>query len=136
MRLGAYPLGVALALLFAGCGDEAPAPDCASRAACQRDGLCAVGPGGTCIAAVDADCRDRSEACASFGRCTAQNGVCVATRDAECQKSSLCQIYGGCHAQGGRCLALSDADCLASSGCKTYGWCKASTTGECVKIGS
>lgn len=126
-----------LLLAVPGCGDdgEPTPPDCASLAGCREEGLCTA-EGQECIAASDADCRQRSEVCSRLGRCTAQDGACVATSDADCKASSWCEIYGGCHAVDGGCLALTDADCEAAAVCSQYGWCTVNEKGECVQVGA
>jgi len=123
-------------VLLVGCGDDdaPPAPDCPALADCRDEGRCTAEQD-RCVAASDADCRQRSEVCARTGKCTATGGTCIATTDEDCKASSWCAVYGGCHAQQGRCLALSDADCQSSSGCKQYGWCTVNMQGECVKVG-
>jgi hypothetical protein len=65
------------------------------------------------------------QACTIYGRCTAQEGACVAAGDGECQQSADCKERGPCTAKDGKCVVGSDADCKQSEACAKERFCVA-----------
>ncbi len=61
--------------------------------------------------------------CKAVGKCTRRDGKCVADSDDDCRRSVGCSTNGYCSRRGDKCVALSDADCLQA--CKLYGTCMA-----------
>lgn len=65
---------------------------------------------------------DSSDACRIQGRCSDDDGHCVAAVDQDCFASDFCR-YGKCRARAGRCIAASQQDCQRSWVCRQRGWC-------------
>lgn len=85
--------------------------------------------------ATDEDCnRSSIDPCIREGRCTAQGGQCIATREADCRASWLCSQHGWCGLREGRCQAVAAADCAKTEGCAKGGTCS-QREGRCV-VGS
>ena len=100
---------------------------------CAKDSDC-----GTMLACRDLICRSVedirfcSKYCSKYGHCTARDGECWVTSDADCKASTVCSNSGRCTAKDGYCRAISDADCKGSTFCKENGNCTAKY-GECRK---
>ena len=92
---------------------------------CQRHEGCATE--GNCVYPTAQRCDpgpvDCTQACRMEGACTLQDGICVATSDADCQASHFCWLGGQCLLEGDRCT-VDDASCAASSMCELNGWCE------------
>jgi hypothetical protein len=103
--------------------------DCKRSAFCERSGRCKA-HGGSCVigAESNADCRKGHGAasrspCLLDGQCTAKDGVCVASSDADCQGSKACAEFAACTATDGQCKLLSEADCKRSEVCTKREMC-------------
>jgi len=105
-----------------------------SETSCGINGQCHLGPAGTCVVLTDDDCRmpfgmcsacEFKGACATEGKCTAENGACVAKSDDDCRSSQQCQFAGKCSLVVDECGAATDADCAASEVCRMAGQCTA-----------
>jgi hypothetical protein len=77
----------------------------------------------TCLARTDADCAPSQQACKANGQCTARDGRCVATSDADCAASSGCSGKGMCSAIDDRCQARDAKDCAVRPDCRLEGAC-------------
>ncbi|MFT7583316.1 MAG: hypothetical protein ACI9MR_005003 [Myxococcota bacterium] len=82
----------------------------------SRDTRCAGG--GTCIAL-------------RFERCDDDGTNCVVTRDS-CSDSQVCMVEGRCTARDGVCVATSDSDCVGAEACRTNGRCQLGSKGVCI----
>lgn len=83
---------------------------CKSSQHCKEIGFCAL-IGNACQVAAQAneDCNrehgtKKHNPCVDWGRCTAQNGTCLVTSDADCQQFRECKRYGYCRAKDGKCV--------------------------------
>ena len=107
---------------------------CAQSENCKLRGICVALDGDCRVpASSDAECEsefgeNKVSPCDAWGSCTADNGVCVASSDADCKRSFLCTNWGQCTAREGKCVASKTADCKSSR------WCKDSGT-HCVLVG-
>lgn len=102
--------------------------DCDAGLACAEDR--------TCQTRLTIDCRGRVEVCGTEGRCTGQNGRCVAASNADCKASSRCKNEGRCSAKEGKCSAETREDCrelcAALGRCTPVnGGCDAASDDEC-----
>ena len=95
--------------------------DCGTMLACRNLGCRSV-----------EDIRFCSNKCSKLGFCTAKDGGCWATSDADCKASTYCAKNGWCTAKDGDCQAISDADCKGSTVCSERGRCTAKD-GHCWK---
>ena len=100
---------------------------CRDTMLCDSYGRCsyqAKGQGNfTCLARTDADCASSQQACKAYGQCTARDGRCVATSDADCAASSVCSGRGLCSAVDDWCQARDAKDCAVLQGCRLEGAC-------------
>lgn len=90
---------------------------CEAAIGCWKEGLCSPADDGECSALTAKDCRRARVACALEGRCTARDGVCLATKNSDCKASLGCRVDGLCTASGGGCRAESNADCKDTHAC-------------------
>ena len=86
---------------------------------------------GVCRATKNKDCA-KTSGCKDGGECSAVNGECIAMSDKDCRKSDQCKTFGHCSAVNGVCLTMSDKDCAKSSQCRREGFCSYSE-GNCFK---
>lgn len=75
---------------------------CGASMICQGQGLCSV-QGKECAAVNDYDCTGFYNICKKLGRCFAENGICVARLQKDCENSDLCKEFGSCTLQGKAC---------------------------------
>ena len=125
--------------------------DCAQSLGCASEGLCALGPKGTCAARTEAHCRQsgacknegecavgadgrchltdeaacaRSQECAELGRCGLNSdGHCAPREPKHCAQSAACKADGECTLDHQQCVVGSDADCRQSAACAEEGHC-------------
>ena len=126
--------------------------DCRASTQCATEGKCVLGNLGACAiepsacARTDA-CRERGTcnyahakgcvdgaaqcelACRLEGACDLVDGICAATREADCRAAARCRGEGQCALEGDRCVA-TDEGCAASSMCEHNGWCAAVEGGD------
>ncbi len=97
---------------------------------CARHGRCSTN-NGKCVADTHADCAV-SQDCKRLGKCTAVGGRCVVGSGAGCPQSVKCRVVGGCTARDGVCSAVSGRDCKQAKLCVLAGYCTAKD-GRCVR---
>ena len=120
--------------------------DCRRSERCRTEGACAVTERGECRieptgcqrhegCVEDGDCVyptaqrcdpgpvDCEQACRMEGACTLSDGVCVATRDEDCEASHFCSYGGQCALDGDRCTTSAEG-CANSSFCAWNGDCE------------
>jgi hypothetical protein len=61
--------------------------------------------------------------CLTTGVCTPRDDECVATNDADCQRSAFCKMAGQCKNVGDRCEQGASGACAQSLNCKSFGLC-------------
>lgn len=77
----------------------------------------------SCVASTDADCQRSRVACSEQGDCAARGGVCVATDDTHCAASQWCKLGGLCSAVDGWCQRDAKSACAGSAVCRAAGLC-------------
>lgn len=68
--------------------------------------------------------------CTVVGKCTLQDGKCIATSPEACRASFGCRTGGLCEVRDGKCAAVKDSDCEKSDLCEAEGRCVA-VNGRC-----
>jgi len=118
---------IALTLTFVPACKKSDGATCYAAEECGDDLAC-LGNGGLnrCESCAD------NALCSDEGRCSASEGRCVATSDADCKKAYICTGKGACTAADGACTVGSDADCKQSEACANEGYCHAKGN-NCVK---
>jgi hypothetical protein len=108
----------AMALAALGC-DKGEGATCYEKSEC--------GEGLACLGDDVRRCEkcDGQESCAQHGKCTAKEGLCVASSDEDCKKSTNCKANGPCTAKDGACVVGGDADCKQSQACAREKYCVA-----------
>jgi hypothetical protein len=119
--------------------------DCRQSQGCKDQGLCSVNERGSCRIEPTGcqrhdGCIERGEcvyptaqrcdegpvecddACRMEGACTLQDGICVATSDADCEASHFCSNGGQCVLFEDRCVTRDDS-CVGSFWCENNGTC-------------
>lgn len=86
--------------------------NCAEQPVCESLGRCSKTALG-CEARTKEDCR---QICAERGLCEPSRGQCVATAQADCDKSSACVDDGPCVLSGGECLTKGAQELKGKSG--------------------
>jgi hypothetical protein len=81
----------------------------------------------SCVASEDADCERSSVACAQHGECAARGGVCVAADNAHCAASRRCESSDLCFAIDGWCQRGQKSFCFQSAACRERGLCSEPT---------
>ena len=130
MRPTLITFATLLLIPLAGCDEDA----CLSSAACEKNGVCSTGTGGSCVVGDSADCL-RSTGCDDDGLCTAKQTSCPATPDASINDAGIAtfaDLGTPCLGTVKRCVAGADSDCSRASVCKKSGGCSASPAGACV----
>lgn len=102
---------------------------CKASDGCTREGSC-VDKGDGCVA--DADGCSQSTRCSEEGRCSIDDGLCVAAADSDCKDAKACTHGGRCKADAGSCIVKSDQECKVAAVCKEEERCSA-RDGICVK---
>jgi len=92
------------------------------RIPCLREGRCSAEEG-RCVARSEADCR-QSLVCGYHGECARQGDRCVVGDAEDCRVSEGCRQDGSCSLKGSRCAPMSDADCRSSVRCAEDGLCR------------
>jgi hypothetical protein len=120
MRTTTLWAGLVAALVLAPGCKRVEGQACTVRTDCA-EGLACVGD-----AVMRCEKCDALKSCTMFGKCTAQDGACVAGSDEDCKKSYDCKERGPCTAKEGACVVGGDADCRQSQACAKDKFCVAS----------
>ncbi len=102
---------------------------------CMFEGKCTQDSDGGWFASDDKDCALFSNACRGYGQCTARGGRCVATNNADCERSIICAEAETCRQAFGRCgfAAAGPDDCQKPRGPRGIDPCR--FNGQCEVVG-
>jgi hypothetical protein len=94
--------------------------DCAGIDSCKRDGRCTP-QNGRCVATAE-DCA-KTRACIQLGKCTPLDEMCSTLSSGDCARAEICTEQGYCTFRNGSCVLASDEDCKKTRACRVDGLC-------------